>query len=207
MLEKLIGLSHWQIDLLVVYLFVQGAFFTVFPEEVVLPTLGVLWSQGRITFPEAFLSSTIGLMCGDVILLMLGKYLGMRLLVRRPFSWIIDAESLELVMEKVRRYGSRLIFFVRFIPSVRAPTFFASGMSNMPILEFLKSDLAGLVVWIPLLIVFGHRLGGSGSINQVFHKLGLLMLVLILTGVVTSIVRERRKRIRKRTEAAAIMES
>ena len=204
MLEKLIGLSHWQIDLLVVYLFVQGAFFTVFPEEVVLPTLGVLWSQGRITFPEAFLSSTVGLMCGDVILMMLGRYLGVRLLRRRPFSWVIDADTLVDIMEKMRKYGTRLVFFVRFIPTVRAPTFFASGISEMPIMAFLLSDLAGLAVWIPLLIVFGHRLGGSGSINQIFHRLGLLMLVLILTAVVTSVIRERRKRIRKRAEAAML---
>ena len=198
MLERLIGLSHWQIDFLVIYLFVQGAFFTVFPEEVVLPTLGVLWSQGRVNFPEAFLSATVGLLCGDVILVMLGRYLGVRLLKRRPFSWIIDAEALELVTEKMQQYGTRLVFFVRFIPTVRAPTFFASGISEMPLGLFLTSDLAGLVIWIPLLIVFGRHLGGSGSIDQAFHKLGLLMLGLIALGIATSVVRRRRLRKKSR---------
>jgi membrane protein DedA with SNARE-associated domain len=161
MIEKLIGLSHWQIDLLVIYLFVQGAFFTVFPEEVILPTLGVLWGQGRISFAEAFAAAAFGLVCGDVILMLLGRHLGVRLLVKRPFSWVIDAEMLEYVQEKMRRYGTRLVFFVRFIPSVRAPTFFAAGISRMPFPIFLRSDLAGLAIWIPLLFVFGRHLGSD----------------------------------------------
>lgn len=205
MLDKLIGLSHWQIDLLVIYLFVQGAFFTVFPEEVVLPTLGVLWGQGKVSFLESYLASTIGLICGDIILLMLGRYLGVRLLVRRPFSWIIDKETLKWVTEQMKKYGTRLVFFVRFVPTVRAPTFFAYGISEMPLLKFLQSDLLGLSVWIPLLIIFGRHLGAQGSISQAFHKLGLLMLIVIGGGLSANLVRERRrKRLRKRAASVTV---
>jgi membrane protein DedA with SNARE-associated domain len=99
------------------------------------------------------------------------------------------------------------VFFVRFIPSVRAPTFFAAGISGMGFPTFLRSDLAGLVIWVPLLVVFGRHLGGSGSIDQAFHKLGLIMLALVSVGIVTSVVRSRKSRLRKRAEALAALNS
>ena len=206
MLEKLIGMSHWQIDLLVVYLFIQGAFFSVFPEEVVLPTLGVLWGQGRVGFGESCVAAVLGLICGDLILLTMGRVFGAKLLVKRPFSWLIDAETLASVLDKMKIYGPKLVFFVRFVPTTRAPVFFASGMARMPVRRFVMSDLAGMLIWIPLLIYVGHRIGGTGSLDQAFHKLGLMMLGLITCAVGASIYRERKKRLRERAKSAIMAE-
>lgn len=190
------GLSHWWIDLMVVYLFVQGAFFTVFPEEVVLPTLGILWSQGRVSFLEGYASALIGLTLGDLILYSIGRHLGLRVLAKKPFSLVLDADTLNGALEKVKRWGDWLVFLVRFTPTVRAPMFFASGVSKMPVLRFLRSDLAGLLLWIPALMLFGRRMGASGDLDQAFRKLGLIMLVLLLVGFGVTLYRERQKRLR-----------
>lgn len=206
MIEKLIGLSHWEIDFFVFYLFIQGAFFSIFPEEVVLPTLGVLWGQGKVGFAESFVASILGLTCGDLILMGMGRFFGLKLLKRRPFSWILDAETIDAVLSKVQAVGPKLIFLVRFVPTTRAPVFFASGMNRMSVWTFIQADWAGMLVWIPLLIWLGHRMGGTGSLDQAFHRLGLLFLVLIATGIGVSIYRDRKKRIRERAKSAMLAE-
>jgi membrane protein DedA with SNARE-associated domain len=202
MLAHLVGLSHWQVCLLVTYLFVQGAFFTVFPEEVILPTLGVLWSQGHVGFFEAFMASILGLTGGDLILLFLGRNFGIKLLKRRPFSWIIDSETLSTALDQVHKHGSWMVFVVRFIPMVRAPTFFACGMTTMSVWRFLKNDWAGLGIWIPFLILVGRHIGGSGSIEQAFHKLGLIMALLVGSAIFFSILRNFKKRQRMKIHEA-----
>jgi membrane protein DedA with SNARE-associated domain len=196
-IQHLVGLSHWQISLLVIYLFIQGAFFTVFPEEVVLPTLGVLWGQGRIGFVEAFAAAFIGLVIGDLILVFIGRHLIMKLLVRKPFSWLVDPEALGHALEKVRKHGPWLIFGVRFTPMIRAPMYFASGLSKMNLVSFARSDMLAMLLWIPGLMWVGQRMGASGSIEQAFHKIGILMASLIIGGILFSVLKKQKKRLRQ----------
>jgi membrane protein DedA with SNARE-associated domain len=54
MIEFINELNHWQIDCLATGLLLQGAIFGLIPEEIIMMTMGVLWSQGKIFLSRSF---------------------------------------------------------------------------------------------------------------------------------------------------------
>src|SRR4051812_33746886 len=60
LIARLDLLEHWQIAIFATSLLYQGIFLAVFPEEVIITTLGLLWSQDRIGFFEAWLAVCVG---------------------------------------------------------------------------------------------------------------------------------------------------
>jgi membrane protein DedA with SNARE-associated domain len=206
MLNTLIGLGHWQILGLVVYLLWQGAVIPSMPEEVMVPTLGILWSQGRVGFLECVFAVQLGIMGGDLVLLSLGRFIGPQLLSRRPFSLIAGPESIEEASAKLRKNGSWLIFLTRFTPMVRAPIFFAAGVSKMSPLKFLRSDYLASWLFIPLLLIAGKTLGAnSSSLLGAFKVLGSVMGTFLLCGIAFAYVRERGRTQKKSLLTATLL--
>jgi membrane protein DedA with SNARE-associated domain len=194
MLNTLIGLGHWQICLLVIYFLWQGAVFPSFPEEVIIPTLGILWGQGRIGFFESVIAVQIGLMGGDSILLSFGRFFGPKLLTRKPFTFIAGPDTVKEATQKIHKHGPWLIFVTRFTPMVRAPMWFAAGVAKMPYWTFIRSDYLASCIHISILMFAGKILGEkSQSLNQAFRTMGFVMGALLLTAIVFAVVRERRK--------------
>jgi membrane protein DedA with SNARE-associated domain len=203
LLNTLAGLNHWQICGLVIYLLWQAVIIPSMPEEIMIPTLGILWSQGRITFWEGLFSVQIGILVGDLILMSFGRFLGLALLKRRPFSMIAGPDTVNEATEQVRKRGAWLIFITRFTPMVRAPIFFAAGLSRMSPWTFFRSDYLASCIFIPALMYAGLQLGANaGSLERAFRILGTVMAILFVSGLTFAYFREKR-----RTALAAIPES
>jgi membrane protein DedA with SNARE-associated domain len=203
LLSTLAGLNHWQICGLVIYLLWQAVIIPSIPEEVMVPTLGILWSQGRITFWEGLFSVQIGILVGDLILMSMGRFLGLALLKRRPFSMLAGPDTVNEATEQIRKRGAWLIFITRFTPMVRAPIFFAAGLSRMSPWIFFRSDYLASCIFIPALMYAGMRLGASASsLEQAFRILGTVMAVLFVSGLTFAYFREK-----KRTAFSAAPES
>jgi membrane protein DedA with SNARE-associated domain len=195
MLNILNGLGHWQICLLVIYFLWQGAVFPSFPEEVIIPTLGILWGQGRIGFFESVIAVQIGLMGGDTVLMSFGRFLGPKLLTRRPFNLIAGPDTVEEATQKIHKHGPWLIFLTRFTPMVRAPMWFAAGVAKMPYRSVWISDYLASCIHVSLLMYAGRALGAqSQSLDQAFRILGGIMGTLFVSGIAFAFLRERRKR-------------
>jgi membrane protein DedA with SNARE-associated domain len=194
MLHTLVGLSQWKIAFLVVYLLWQGAIIPSMPEEVMVPTLGILWGQGRMNFWLGVVAVQIGLMGGDFILVTLGRHIGPKLLSRRPFNLIAGPDTVREATERLQKYGPWLIFITRFTPMVRAPMFFAAGVSKMPLWKFFRSDYSASCIFIPLLMVAGRQLGAnSHSLQDAFQTLGVIMGTLLILALTYAYFRERKK--------------
>ncbi len=194
LLLQLSGLIHWKIALLATGLLLQGAVFTVFPEEVVVTTLGVLWSQGRIGFFEAMLAVQCGLLPANFALVFMGNRLGTRLFHIRPFSWVLKPEAVEASLAKLRRAGIWVVFSTRFIPLIRGPVYFATGLSRLPLLHFIRTDALASCIQIPLLLLLGGTIGkNSGSLLEAYQRVGSLMLLLIGSVAVISIAKSRKR--------------
>lgn len=194
MLNTLVGLGHWQICGLVIYFLWQGAIFPSFPEEVLIPTLGVLWGQGKVGYLEALLAVQIGLMGGDSILFSFGRFLGPRILTRKPFTFIAGPDTVNEATGKIRQHGPWLIFVTRFTPMVRAPMWFAAGVAKMPYWGFIRSDYLASCIHISILLFAGKFLGEkSQSLDQAFKVLGFVMAALVISGIGFAVLRERRK--------------
>jgi len=144
------------------------------PEDVVLATGGVLaWlARGRPvhTLAEMFRDTGLlamiavglaGILVGDSIIFLAGRRFGHRVADFRPLRRIVTPAKLERVEKELRRRGNVLVMFARFLPGLRAPTFFVVGHARLPYWEFLLFDGAAALVSAPLWVCLGFWFGSD----------------------------------------------
>lgn len=186
MLEILKGLNHWQIDLLATGLLLQGAIFAVFPEEIIILTLGLLWGQGKVNFWEALLFTQLGLLPANAAMVLIGKKLGSRSFIRK--------KGVQAALKSLERYGAWLILITRFTPLIRGPVYLAVGCSRFPFLSFVRIDAWASCIQISLLLLLGRRLGvRSGSLQAAYEKVGFYSTTVMISMLLTFAWRELRR--------------
>jgi membrane protein DedA with SNARE-associated domain len=170
------------------------------PEDVVLVTGGVLaWLSsdleaatfaGMVRDPGLLAMVLVGLggiLAGDSVIFWAGRRFGHRVADFRPLRRIITPEKLELVEKKVRQRGNVVVMFARFLPGLRAPTYFTVGHARLPYWKFLLFDGAAALVSAPLWICvgfwFGSDLEEAARVGSQFSHYILLAVAVVLAGV------------------------
>jgi membrane protein DedA with SNARE-associated domain len=109
---------------------------------------------------------------------------------------VITPEKLEIVEKKVRTRGNIVVVFARFLPGLRAPTFFTVGHARMPLWEFLLFDgVAALVsapLWVCLGFWFGSDLEEAAHVAGRFGHYILLAVAVVLAGLAVRWLQARR---------------
>src|SRR5262249_54293229 len=100
---------------------------TLVSEDLACIGAGVMVAQGRIDFLAAALACFLGILVGDVLLFLAGRYLGRPALSRAPMKWFIRADDVERSSAWFNRRGIVVIGISRFVPGMRLPTYFAAG--------------------------------------------------------------------------------
>ncbi len=144
------------------------------PEDVVLATGGVLaWlasDVGEVTFGAMIRDRGLltmvavglaGIVTGDAIIFLAGRRFGHRVADIAPLRRIVTPAKLEAVEKQIRRRGNLVVIVARFLPGLRAPTFFTVGHARMPLWEFLAFDGAAALVSAPLWVGLGFWLGSD----------------------------------------------
>ncbi len=144
------------------------------PEDVVLATGGVLaWLASDVT--EVTFGAMIrdrgllamivvglaGIVAGDTIIFLAGRRFGHRVADVAPLRRIVTPAKLEAVEKQIRRRGNLVVLIARFLPGLRAPTFFTVGHARMPLWEFVAFDGAAALISAPLWIGLGFWLGSD----------------------------------------------
>jgi membrane protein DedA with SNARE-associated domain len=170
------------------------------PEDVVLVTGGVLaWlasplehasvrgmlaDRGLLTMIAVGLG---GILAGDSIIFFAGRRFGVRVADFRPLRRIVTPEKLELVERKIRHRGNLVVVFARFLPGLRAPTFFTVGHARMPFWKFVLYDGAAALVSAPLWVCvgfwFGSDLQKAARVAAQFGHYILLAVAVVLIAV------------------------
>jgi membrane protein DedA with SNARE-associated domain len=144
------------------------------PEDVVLTTGGVLaWlasdledvtlgtmvrDPGLITMVFVGL---VGIVAGDAIIFLAGRRFGHRIADIGPLRRVITPAKLEAVEKRIRKRGNLVVLVARFLPGLRAPTFFTVGHSRMPLWEFLLFDGCAALISAPFWVCLGFWLGSD----------------------------------------------
>jgi membrane protein DedA with SNARE-associated domain len=144
------------------------------PEDVILATGGVLawlsspleevtWQgmigdRGLLTMVAVGLA---GILAGDAVIFLAGRRFGHRIADVGPLRRVITPAKLEAVEKHIRRRGNLVVIVARFLPGLRAPTFFTVGHAKMPLWEFLLFDGAAALVSAPLWVCLGFWLGSD----------------------------------------------
>ena len=179
------------------------------PEDVVLVTGGVLaWLSsdleqasvaGMVRDPGLVAMVFVGLagiLAGDSVIFLAGRSFGHRVADFRPLRRIITPEKLELVEKKVRHRGNVVVMFARFLPGLRAPTYFTVGHSRLPYWKFLLYDGSAALISAPLWVCigfwFGSDLEEAARMASQFSHYILLAVGVVVAGLVLRWLQQRK---------------
>jgi len=203
MLEHLVEMGGQSLQFGLAFVFgalVLCGFGLPMPEDIILVAGGVLaWRASPLdeaTFRTMFHDEGLlwmigaglgGILGGDFIIFLLGRRFGVRVADFRPLRRVITPEKLEKVEKLMRRRGNLMVVAARYIPGLRAPTYFTAGHARMPAWEFLLLDgVAALVsapVWVCIGFYFGSNLEAAARQAHRFGNtilVGMALLVLLL---------------------------
>jgi len=181
------------------------------PEDIILVTGGVLaWLASPLALAtlhsmvhdEGLLGMVvvglIGILAGDSVIFMAGRRFGFRVADFKPLRRIITPEKLEKVEKLMRRRGNVVVMLVRYLPGIRAPTYFTAGHARLPYWEFLLFDGAAAAIsgpfWISLGFYFGSNIEAAAHQAQRFSHYILMAMAAVVLLLALRFVRARRIR-------------
>ncbi len=159
------GLSHWQIGFLATVLLAQGFAISIFPEELVILSLGALHASGHIGFVEALLFLLAGLLPANLTTVLIARQLGLIGLRKRPFSWVFKESAIQKFLSPARLHAKKIVIATRFIPLIRGPIYAALGIAGIKPATFLRLDATAAIFQVSLWLYLGS-IGAKLSAQQ-----------------------------------------
>jgi len=135
-----------------IVIFLTLALSTLISEDLACIAAGLLVSDGRAGFVLVTLACLTGIFVGDMMLFLIGKFVGRKALEWALVRWVVSPERLETSSKWLERNGAAVIFTSRFIPGTRLPTYLAAGLLHRGSLRFTLYFLMSAAVWTPLLV-------------------------------------------------------
>jgi membrane protein DedA with SNARE-associated domain len=166
------------------------------PEDVPLIAAGVILSHqpGPATWVGTLLTALLGIMCGDVVLYVLGGRWGPEVCQHHWVNWLITPARLERMTRQFNRYGMWMCFFGRFFMGVRAAMCITAGVTRLPFRRFLLADLAGALVSIPLFVWLGFWFANLVPLLRAYVHVIQWMLLAIALVILVGFIAYRRYR-------------
>lgn len=158
------------------------------PEDVTLFAGGLLAYYGVCDLKIMIAVCFCGVMIGDSIMWFLGHRFGSRLLQRWFFRKLLPADRLLMAREKFKNGGGRILFAARFMPGLRAPMFFSSGLLHVPFRRFFFYDGLAALISVPAIVWSVFYFG-----DEVDHIVRVIKkieggIVFVMLGIVLAIL-------------------
>lgn len=164
------------------------------PEDIILISGGFIAQEAGHKPWGMMLAGLIGILLGDSVIYFLGRHFG-ESFAQRPFSRrFLTPERLERVRVLFRNHGEKMIIAARFMPGVRAVTFFTAGTTRVPYFHFILFDGLAALVSAPLWVYLGYRFGPK--VVEWAHQFQAVLIggmVLLFGWLVFKVVQSRRK--------------
>jgi membrane protein DedA with SNARE-associated domain len=159
-------------------------------------------STHQIDIVRVVLVATAAAIIGDNIGYLIGRSIGIRLLVRCGRYIRLDQKRLKVGQYLFLQHGGKIVFFGRFVAILRTFAAFLAGVNLMSWPRFLMMNALGGICWASLFgggaYVFGER------INSVAGPFRLLLLLLAVVAAAMGVIFFQRyeKELEQRAEAA-----
>jgi membrane-associated protein len=151
------------------------------PGDSLLFTVGLLVSQGKISYPlwlccvVLFLAAMLGNASGWAI----GRKAGPSVF-QRDDSRIFKRKYVDKTHEFFDKYGNRAIVLARFVPIVRTFITVMAGVGDMAFRRFMLYSAVGGALWASGVTVLGYFLG---QIAFVRNNIEAMLLAIVLISV------------------------
>ena len=159
-------------------------------------------STHRLTIGLVMLVAATAAPVGGTIGYVIGRWIGLRLLVRYGKYVRLDERRLKVGQYLFLRHGGKIVFFGRFVDPLRILAAVLAGANRMSTLYFLFMNTLGGICWVVILgggaYLFGEQTKrAAGTVN-------LLLLIVAIGLVASSIIffRYHEKVLVQRAESA-----
>jgi membrane protein DedA with SNARE-associated domain len=173
------------------------------PGETVLVSAALYaGSTHRLTIESVMLVAATAATAGGMIGYMIGRWIGLRLLVRYGKCVRLDERRLKVGQYLFLRHGGKIVFFGRFADPLRFLAAVLAGANRMNSPYFQCMNALGGICWVLLLggsaYWFGERM------KRVAGPIDLLLLIVAIGLVVGAIIffRHHEKELVQRAECA-----
>jgi membrane protein DedA with SNARE-associated domain len=131
-------------------------FLSVFTEAIGLPVpaalalvaTGAVAASGVLNFPAALMLAVVGILVGDTLLYVLGRYLGWGLLGFLCRASLNPETCILRSAESFYKRGRMTLLIAKFIPGVNTMAPPLAGSMKMPLVQFLSLDLVGAAFYV-----------------------------------------------------------
>lgn len=173
------------------------------PEDVSLILGGFLTFEGKADLLTMMAVGMAGILVGDSIIFFAGRRIGARVGAQPTGLWarVVTPEKRARVAGLFQKHGEKIVMIARFLPGVRAVTYFTAGSVHMRYARFILFDGLAALVSAPVFVYLGHYFGGELHTLLVNVRTGQTR---VLIGVAVAVVayllfrrwRARRQRIK-----------
>lgn len=183
------------------------ALATFVSEDLTCIAAGLLARRGVMDLAVAVLGCTLGIFIGDILLWLIGRVLGRRVLRIKWFARKLPPERLEKFGGWIDRNAGRAIITSRFVPGTRLPLYVAAGMLGQSTFKFIAWFLVAALLWTPFVVVLVFLLGMK-VVEPLENLLGdswiaiavaIVLLFMAIRVVEMSFTRKGRRRIKAGT--------
>ncbi|HXX30413.1 MAG TPA: DedA family protein [Myxococcaceae bacterium] len=131
------------------------------PEDVSLILGGFLVYRGSANLMLMVATGFLGILTGDSIIFFAGRRMGDRARAEhgRFLRRLLTPARRARVEELFSRHGEKIVMAARFMPGVRAVTFFTAGSAGMPYARFICFDGLAALASAPAFVFLGFRFG------------------------------------------------
>jgi membrane protein DedA with SNARE-associated domain len=210
-LFNLIGSTSGVFAYVVVFaiLFVCGLGLPL-PEDVSLILGGYLVHDGKARLDLMMLTGYLGILVGDSMIFFFGRRVGARV-GQQPtglFARVVTPEKRARVEQLFRRHGEKIIMVARFLPGVRAVTYFTAGSVGMKYRRFALFDSIAAIGSAPLFVFLGYKFGGQldSLISAIKRGQRNVLIGLLLVGIAVFLIGRWRTKREKRLNEEALRE-
>ena len=171
------------------------------PEDVPLIAGGYLALRQGGSLVGMVLTGLAGILIGDSIIFLAGQTYGAKLLETRFGRRHCPGERVQRTIHLFEKHGPKFIVVARFVPGLRAATYFVAGTTGVPYWKFILYDGIAACVSAPAWVYLGwwagkHHMLGRAWMWASRAQEGILITIalLIVVWVGGAMLRKRRRR-------------
>lgn len=160
------------------------------PGDTILIFIGTLIGLGKVDFVSTLLFATCGSTIGFVVMFLLGRFSGEKL-IAWPHLKFISEESMRKPKEWCARWGYWLVVANRFLSGTRAVISFVAGVTEMRLDFTIILSVISSLIWNSFLLLAGKVLGDNWRLVHRYITLyGYIIVPLLLAVIIFFIVRK-----------------
>jgi membrane protein DedA with SNARE-associated domain len=153
-------------------------------EDLTLLLGGALAARGVTMYWPTLAAGYFGVILGDVLIHHWGQRMGPAAYDHKRVQKVLSRERQQKLREHFARHGFLTIVVGRHTPMLRAPIFFLSGASHVPLWKFALADAVSAAITVPIVVTLGYYFGEHlDDIRKLIHKVQWVIVAVVVVAV------------------------